>query len=388
MLTVSTLKNFDFFYDFSLIAGETGLYRNVTNVVILDFEGVEGNYYGFQPGDFVITNLLFAKDNPERIYPSFQALMDMEVSAFAVKTVIFSELPQEVIRLANEKGIPIFTFQDIFIEDVIINITDYLRSSANYNYYEGLVEQLVCKPFDNTEIHRFIHALELQIPADLCSTAFLSPKGHVNEFALQKLINKTQLALHSLHERQCVFVVKYKKGMLLFAFFEDKKNAPSHLKSYWRSLLRSVSVDSSRYHIGINDSLLPTAFLDVAIRRCLHACRDVSEKPCDYGFYSALGISNIVFPLLEDRYAASYLLELIQKAAPECDSMEDFSKSPLFPTLRSYVEHHFDIVSTADALFTHQNTVRYRMKKLKESMEIADEAFFKIILSAIYYSCI
>ena len=121
MLDVASLEKFDFWDHFTLISGAPGVYRNISNVVILDYEGIEGDFSGFHEGDFVITNLLFAKNDPEKIYPAFLSLIEKGVSAFAIKTVFYSDLPDEVMALTEQRQVPVFLFHDIYIEDVILN---------------------------------------------------------------------------------------------------------------------------------------------------------------------------------------------------------------------------------------------------------------------------
>ena len=146
MLDVASLEKFDFLNNFILAAGHNGLSRTISNVVILDYEGIDGDFSGFHEGDFVITNLLFAKNSPEKIYSAFEELISIGVSAFAVKTVFFKKLPSKVIDLADKNEVPVFLFNDIYIEDVILGITDHLRSSANYNYYESLLDSFLLPP--------------------------------------------------------------------------------------------------------------------------------------------------------------------------------------------------------------------------------------------------
>lgn len=93
MLDVASLEKFELLNKLRLVSGANGLYRNITNVVILDYEGIEGDFSGFHEGDFVITNLLFAKNDISKIYPAFEALIKLGVSAFAIKTVFLINFP-------------------------------------------------------------------------------------------------------------------------------------------------------------------------------------------------------------------------------------------------------------------------------------------------------
>lgn len=380
MLSVSALNNFKFFDSFELIAGSSGQYRSVTNVVILDYEGIEGQYVGFQNGDFVITNLLFAKDNPERIYKSFKALIELGVSAFAIKTVFYSTVPAEVIQLANEQEVPIFTFKDIFIEDVIINITNHLRASSNFEYFEKLIDQFTTANSNAVEIQQFLTALSTPSQAAFASTLYMVENKTSNDFTLQRLISKTQLLLNSLEDIHHTSVIKYKNGMLFISFFD--KTAPSleQIYAYWKNLLRKASIDSSQFTVGINDSIISTTLLDVSISRCLFAYQSAVEKGVAYDTYSNLGIQNLLRPMELNPYIQAHLLELIKKLDPECTSLEGFRKTEIFSTIQTYVLNSFDIAATANALFTHQNTIRYRIKKIKELTGINDDTYFQIFL--------
>ncbi len=380
MLSVSSLKSFEFFNNFKLVAGKAGLYRNVANVVILDFEGIEDNYFGFQEGDFVITNLLFAKDSPERIYKSFRTLIEIGVSAFAIKTVFYSTLPDEVIELANDRKIPIFTFQDIFIEDVIINITDYLRSSTNFDYYEKLIDTFTEVPSNAQDILQFLNALNIPAQSDLTSAIYLKPKSAINEFSFQRLISKTQLALKAIGDGNRVYIIKYKNGMMFLSFYNEAYPFPENPKRYWALLLRTLSIDPCLYNIGINDSALPTSMLDISIRRCLYAYKESIKNNTSPVTYTELGMSNVIWPLLEDAYISAHVFELIQKIEPDCKSIDDFKNSSIYPTIKAYVNSNFDIILTSKELFIHQNTIRYRVKKIKDTLNVKDETFFRLLL--------
>ena len=216
MLDVASLEKFDFFKNFVLIAGAKGLYRNISNVVILDYEGIEGDFSGFHEGDFVITNMLFAKNDTSKIYPAFKELIDIGVSAFAIKTVFFTELPAEVLELAEHSRIPVFFFHDIYIEDVILSITDHLRSSANYNYYENLIDSFLLTPSHHAQINELLHSLlpdeDQRISEKTVTSLSLFPPTDTDEFSLQRTINKLMLQVNHMKTKADLHILKYQKA--------------------------------------------------------------------------------------------------------------------------------------------------------------------------------
>ncbi|MCR5546158.1 MAG: PucR family transcriptional regulator [Lachnospiraceae bacterium] len=379
MLSLSSLNSFDFFQQFQLIAGEKGLYKNITNVVILDYEGMEEEYVGFQTGDFVITNLMFAKDDPSKIYKSFLSLMEIGVSAFAIKTIFYHEIPEEVIALSNEYEVPIFTFSDIFIEDVILNITDYLRATTNYDYYEKLIDSFIKAPSYQNELQQLMGALNITYDYKQISSMYVGSISSVNDFSLQRIINKTQLALKEDKQKTFITVTKYKKGMLFLACF--KSFVPKNLKKFWTDLLYKLSLQASLYCIGINDSTLPLQKADIGIRRALWAYRkgDTSKEPITT--YSDLGYENISYSFMQDSYIRQYRKELIFTIEPECESVNDFYNTDTYLTLSSCIKHNFDMIKVGEDLYQHPNTIRYRIKKIKELLNITNDTYFHLVVA-------
>ena len=97
-----------------LVAGKKGLDRVVCSAGIADYEfAPDIEYHNDSPFDkesFVISSLLFAHNDEGRILEAVKMLYEMGTSAFAYKDIIYGQLPQEVVRFANEKGYPIFAF--------------------------------------------------------------------------------------------------------------------------------------------------------------------------------------------------------------------------------------------------------------------------------------
>lgn len=385
MLDVSYLQNSDFFDNFHLVAGENGLHRTVSNVVILDFEGIAEQYIGFGQGDFVITNLMFAKNHPERIYRSFSSLIQIGVSAFAIKTVIFTELPPEVLSLCNAHNIPVFLFQDIFIEDVILNITDHLRASTDLHYFENLILQFLQKTDASSAILEFLTALNVPHRQGAVSSMYLQYRNKIDDFTLWRTINALQMQLEQLHRKHNIYIMRYKNGLLFLEIYPPFAPIPDDLQRRYQDLLLQLRLSKDRYYIGINDSALPLDKLDIAILRCLYACQygnhisQVKQSSLP-GIYHELGLSNLLYVLSDNAYTTEYLKELLPKIDPDFHTLSDLQQDPIFCTIHCYVENQFDIERTAKVLFQHPNTIRYRLKKLKDQLEISNETMFRLVL--------
>ena len=99
MIRLKELLELPIFQNFRLVAGLTGLSREVRNVDILEYEWMSRNFDVFHPDDLVLTSLFFAKDDPSLIQKSFEKLAARAVTAIAVKTVFYTEMPDDVLKL-------------------------------------------------------------------------------------------------------------------------------------------------------------------------------------------------------------------------------------------------------------------------------------------------
>ena len=372
MLDVASLMNFDFFRNFELVSGHDGIYRNISNVVILDYEGIEGDFSGFHEGDFVITNLLFAKNDPSKIYPVFEALIESGISVFAIKTVFFTSLPKEVIALTDKYKVPLFLFHDVYIEDVILSITDQLRSHANFSYYENLIHTLITTPSHNDTIQELLHSFSsarYQQTAQLyVSVLYFEYSETPDEFLLQRNVNKLTLKIQHMNVEHRPEIIKYKKGILIFSFFTEENAVSS--TTFWQNLLNELAL--TNYRAGISDLPMDAGKLDIAVKRAIYAYRNASKENRRISLYSELNVNHLLMVFCENNYVKEYLEEL-------STMFQGARYETLQNTIRSLVHNHYDIDLTAAELYQHPNTIRYRIARAKEALHIEDEWEFQML---------
>ena len=116
-----------------LLAGGKGLTRPVVSVEIADYEFAPGIKFvpeanfnlqdDMEPGCFIITSFLFAKDDPSLILSSIEIMERMEMAGLAFKQIIYDQLPTEALAFAEKKNFPIFSFsKDLWFENIIFDI--------------------------------------------------------------------------------------------------------------------------------------------------------------------------------------------------------------------------------------------------------------------------
>jgi hypothetical protein len=147
---LNSLKNF------KLLAGEKGLNRIVTVAEILDHEFLDNDKQfkveAFDRENFVISSMLFAKENMNLILPAIEGLMNAGVSGFAFKTVIYDKMPQEVLNFSDKHSFPIFSFNGAEFENVIFEIMYAVKNDDSMLNIEKNIEKMIEYDLTRSEI--------------------------------------------------------------------------------------------------------------------------------------------------------------------------------------------------------------------------------------------
>ena len=91
-------------------------------------------------------------------------------------------------------------------------------------------------------------------------------------------------------------------------------------------------------------------------------------------FYENLGIYSLIAQISNGKFLDEYMESRIGKLI-KADQMQE---GELCETLEAYLEHNCNANATAEALYIHRNTMRYRMDKIRKILEddISDLSVF------------
>ena len=144
-MKVRDLFDLNIMKNFRLVAGAGGLDRTILGTEIMDIEFIQGvkmnRDHIFEEKKVILSSLIFAKDNPDLIYNAVKRLNEMNVSCFAYKTVFIKELPEKVLRYADDHDFPILQFGgDEFFEEVLLQILAEVNRGTNLQEIERNLE--------------------------------------------------------------------------------------------------------------------------------------------------------------------------------------------------------------------------------------------------------
>lgn len=369
MITVKELLQLPVTKNFSVAAGGNGMNKTIQSVEILDFEFVEGIEQKretiFNAHSLVLSSLLFANQKPHILTDTIRKLIEMGVTALAYKPVIYQELPNEVLNLADAHHFPILSFGgDEFFEDVIFDVMEQMKERKHSLFLETIMKSLIEEEVSEEQLLSFLQQMNQPF-----ANYVLIANVQVNQPNDSHWM-KSFLPLDSFLPTG--LVCPYKQS--LFVLYTD--NSQHQLNSLLRDWMKSHMRTSEAITIGYSQIHQTKKELHLAVREAYYACvmaRLELSPTCSYGQLASERLLIELYrkdPTFAHRYAESYLAPVLVE--PE-----------LLNTAVTFVQKKGNVKEIAAAHFCHPNTIRYRMTKVRELIEpLSNEFLFYEHLSA------
>ncbi|MDO4869927.1 MAG: PucR family transcriptional regulator [Bacillota bacterium] len=329
-----------------LIAGENGLSRAVVSVEIADYEFVPGFECDMEPGSFVITSFLFAKDDPGLILSSIKTLEQMGMAGLAYKQILYEELPEEVIAYADSKDFPLFSFnKNLWFENIIFDIMYAVQFDDKVYLSEEKIDAMLSGHMNRSELDIILKGISLKMKRYV-SAAYLCG----DDIDAGRVLRSFYM-LKGFHDKG--LMVRFGQGLFLI-ITSSRSDHDTH------RLILEEALDilgiSKAAQIGMSD-VHETKNMDAAFREG-HDC------------YLASAAEGTAFKCFRDTGVYRFLLpalDMTQTKAFASDVLGAISDHPdLRETAERYVASGGEISATASALCCHQNTVRYRLGRIRK----------------------
>ena len=350
-----------------LIAGQDGLERTVTAAVMLEYDSSRMELPDFYRGDLVVTTLAYARGDSTLMANSLMALMNQGIAGLLVKTAYFSELPASVVSMANRLGTPLFLFDETYIEEVILEVTELIRGKRHFAGYEQELDALMRGTLTAEQAKEKVQRID-PTGTKAYRVCALYPHERLN------VLEEKLYALLSSDEalaQKCI-CMEWRR-MLLLLMHEDETEALEIL-----DILEDAQIDRRGLSVGVSQQQTEQARLGTALNEAVYAAKAARLTKKAVVRAQELGLYAYLFPMSENPFVCSQCRSQLQRIR-EYDAQ---NRTSLEQTARVYVSERMEIAATAKALFQHPNTVRYRLTKIQKLMELeGDDALFAPMLS-------
>ncbi|HOO28819.1 MAG TPA: helix-turn-helix domain-containing protein, partial [Lachnospiraceae bacterium] len=325
---------------------------------ILEYESLSQSSQYYYDEDFIISTLVFAKDDPQIIYPSIKKLIELGAAGMAVKSAYFKSLPKDVLQLANNKMFPIFMFEDLYIEEVIISITEYIRERQQIGIFERQISRLLYGKTDVFLTEQY--AVEMNPGRrEAACCLFMQVKDsklHWIHKIKDALLMRSNRAIADQYR-----FLQYKRGFFVISNLYEPESQ-KQIKEDFSSVFRRLGCSLDGIHAGISTVKESIAEFDCMLQEALDAYLYGNLFDRNVSIFDEIGIYRFLFPIYRDK-GSRRIFDGMKQAICEYDTE---SSGDLQETLLMYLKENQDIRKTAEKMNQHANTIRYRLGKIAE----------------------
>ncbi len=356
-LTVRDLTKLQCFNHMRLIAGEGGLDNNVKGMGILDYElmpeYIDDFLKTFTPGDFVLCSFLYQYccNKPEEILPMVRTLADYGAAGIGCKTILYPKLPAEVIAYAEKHNFPIFTFgKDTYYENIVYEISDAIQTDDRNLLTDENIDAMILGALSKNKVYTIAKNLRISFKRN-CRAYFIAGDSetfgenvprYCSSFYLNRNIGNKGI------------LTPYRGGMfMILTSPKDGEKAfeimASDILSYL-NIPEPFSCCASRVH-------RPFESLDKCFRESYNTYLASLAQERNYESFDDIGVYEI---LVSDRNSAQmeeYMLRYLSPIMDKPDYME---------AAFTLVKCGGDIAKAAASYGCHQNTIRYKIARMRE----------------------
>lgn len=370
MIRIKELFRLQNLRNLRLIAGQEGLEKTVNAAVLLEYDSSRMELPDFYRGDLVVTTLAYARGDSQLVAQSLQSLMNQGIAALLVKTAYFSELPASVIAQANRMGIPLFLFDETYIEEVILEVTELIRGKRHFVGYEQELDALMRGGLSAEQVKEKVQRID-----PVGARAYRLYAIYAREW-MNVLENRLYALLTGDPEAESRLVcMQWRRMMIILRRGDEQENIDP--REEIAQLLDKAGVDTSELYIGVSAMYTEQLSFGFALCEAVYGARAARIEGRKILGADELGLYSYLFPMSEN----AFVCEQCRRHLARIREYDALNRTSLEQTAQAYVSSRMEIAAAAKALFQHPNTVRYRLTKIQKLLNMEDDAVFAPMLS-------
>lgn len=355
----------------NMLAGDKNLHRLVTGVTLIETPDAGDWVKG---GELLLTTGYIFKDAPQNMIELIKQLHRKKTAALGIKLNRYLEsLPPQIITLAQELDFPIFTIlteKPTFL-DIISRVYERIeKQKALQNVQEKILDTYLKEILlqENLNPKKEIIYEEAWLPK-------ISPEKPKAIFLLQSKFFKENPALYKkicYETTGSQLVTHLQKDQLALIIEISASDNPTKEVA----LQKATSLQESYKSLHPTDKLIIgiSSFYTDLLK--LHLALVEAEKSLTIGLavwpkdtifhYDDLGFYRLIVNQTDSEELKAFYRDTLEPLVAYDKNNQTF----LVPTLEAYLKNNGNITSTAQNLFVHYNTVKYRLEQIEELLEI------------------
>ena len=344
-------------YHMEFIAGKRGWSNSISWVLMMEDTAIIRNFAGKELA--VTTGLGF--DTEEKLLGLARKLVVCHASGLIINTGEYiHELPQSLCDYCDENDLPLMTVPwEVYLSEMIkdLSIRIFLQGTTDEEITRALIHAI--EEPDNQENYRKVLLPYLDIDGEFQVVLFTT--GGLDEMDTverKRLGYRLQIYLENITHNGSFFY--YDANFVLIMNDVSRKDFDEIVEGMIsRTKRRMPEVHIS---VGAGSKVVDIANLRTAYQRAKAAVNMAQHMNRDMVHFDEMGI----YPLLYSVSDKAILKEMSEDLLQPLLTYDAKHNSNYVEVLEKYLEYNGSIQAVAEAMYTHRNTIIYRVANIKK----------------------
>ena len=366
--------------EMELVAGNTGLERSVEWIYVAEcFEDPMEGIKWLQGGEMVFITGVGMKDDMSVLTKFIKGINEKNGSGLIVNIGPYIEsIPEEAINLANEIEFPLFMLPwKVKLVEISREISNAIvLSRIEENSLNHFLSNIL---FGDGELEG--EAIEkaayfgYNLDGECCICVididgfekFLKLKNLEDEISISKLKSTFRKIVQDRLEKYALKVPIIDKDDAVIFFSRCEENYMNRVDKALREIKEIIKkrIDGLSVSVGIGNSYKDLKMMKQSLNEAELAIHSAKCQGLDDTItkYKDIGIYGLLFNVKNKRILEDYYLDVLGPIIENDTTIKDISSIQI---LETYLNENCNITTSAEKLFIHRNTLKYRIKKIEE----------------------
>ena len=356
MLTVSHER-----YRMDLIAGKGGWSNSISWLLMLEDLTITQNFTGKELA--VTTGLGF--QTGEKLMDLVKALVRQGASGLIVNTGMYiHKIPAYVAAYCDENDLPLLTVPwDVILADMIkdLSVRIFLQGYTDEQISEALIHAIEDPDGRDQYVRHLLPYFDVDgsFQVVLLHTDGLDRMDTVER---RRLSYRMQLYLSNLTHNGHFFY--YASTFVIIINAVEETVVRDILHHFRRNL--KMRMPDRQISIGVSGEILDITRLHIAYHRAQAALSMARDTGRDLVRFPEMGLYRILYSVTDKDLLRTFCEHTLSP-------LIDYDKAHnacYVETLEQYLKYDGSIQAVSDAMFTHRNTILYRMNNIRKLLDI------------------
>jgi len=376
-ISVKDILKLDSLKKINLVGGEAGLEKCIEWIYVAEcFENPLEGIKWLQGGEIIFITGVGIKDNVGLLLELIRGISEKNGSGLIVNIGPYiKSISEEVIKLADELEVPVFTLP---WEVKLVEVSRELSNAIVLSRIEenSLTHFLSNILFGNGEMEGDAIQKAAYFGYNLageCCICVIDIDGFERYLKLKKLEDEVSISkikitfrkiVQDILEKHALKVPIIDKDDAVIFFIRSEENCMNRLDKALKEIQETIKrrMDSLSVSVGIGNSYKDLKMMKQSLNEAELAIDSAKCQELDDTItkYKDIGIYGLLFSIPNRTVLENYYSEVLGKIN------NDNKDNNLIEILETYLNENCNITVTAEKLFLHRNTLKYKIKKIEE----------------------